>query len=467
MSLQAQKRELDEYAERNGLTIVARYVDAGRSGTTDQRPEFQRMREELLSPSSQVGLVLVTHSSRFSRDSFLAELQRREFTKHGIALIATQQPHDDSPTGTLVQSMLGALSQFEAETIGVRARAGMNESARRGFFPHHRPPFGFALEAVKDGGKTRHKLVLEPTEAETVRVMARLYLADLGGVAVAEQLNAQQKLHRGQRWTQDAVLHVLGASEIAGTYLWGKSDRRNGLRRSASECIRIQVEPIIDEETLDKIAAARAERDPVKNPGRASSSSLRLGRGLTKCGVCGSSLELQTSGKQRPDGSRYSYYQCKTARRSGVSSCRGEPIPTDELEAEVAAVVADAALSPERARLLLERICAGALRDHRERDIAAARRRVTSIETQMSRLVDALARGDIASEYATEKLARLDNEKSLVSEQLSTLRAALPPRMLSDALVQSFAAHALEVLRSGANVRRYVRRVSVRPDRTT
>ncbi len=42
-SIDAQLRAIREYSERNGITIVAEYVDRAKSAMTDNRPEFLTM----------------------------------------------------------------------------------------------------------------------------------------------------------------------------------------------------------------------------------------------------------------------------------------------------------------------------------------------------------------------------------------------------------------------------------------
>ena len=42
-SIDGQLRECREFAESEGITIIGEYIDRAISGTTDHRPEFQRM----------------------------------------------------------------------------------------------------------------------------------------------------------------------------------------------------------------------------------------------------------------------------------------------------------------------------------------------------------------------------------------------------------------------------------------
>jgi len=45
-SIEGQLRECNEYAERQGMTVITTYVDRATSAKKDNRPEFQKMIED-------------------------------------------------------------------------------------------------------------------------------------------------------------------------------------------------------------------------------------------------------------------------------------------------------------------------------------------------------------------------------------------------------------------------------------
>ena len=60
-SIEGQVKVCQEYAERNGLTIAETYIDRAVSGTTDQRPDFQRMLRAATKRQFQYVLVYLLH----------------------------------------------------------------------------------------------------------------------------------------------------------------------------------------------------------------------------------------------------------------------------------------------------------------------------------------------------------------------------------------------------------------------
>jgi site-specific DNA recombinase len=56
----------------------------------------------------------------------------------------------------------------------------------------------------------------------------------------------------------------------------------------------------------------RKDREPMRNPGRSASPEGPLA-GLLRCGKCGASYQLETSGRRVNDAVyQYRYYNCRT-----------------------------------------------------------------------------------------------------------------------------------------------------------
>lgn len=67
-SVDAQLRAIESFAEHNGMVVVDTYVDRAMSGTTDQRPEFQRMMSD--AKTKRFDIVIVHKLDRFSRSRY-------------------------------------------------------------------------------------------------------------------------------------------------------------------------------------------------------------------------------------------------------------------------------------------------------------------------------------------------------------------------------------------------------------
>ena len=79
------------------------------------------------------------------------------------------------------------------------------------------------------------------------------------------------------------------------------------------------------------------QRRPTELSGRASAKP-RVLTGLARCGLCGSSYQLETSGKSL-DGATYSYcyYNCRKTLRAGKKACPGFRVRVEDLDGFAAA----------------------------------------------------------------------------------------------------------------------------------
>jgi site-specific DNA recombinase len=151
LSLDFQKRVIDEYASRNGYTTVAYFGGTYESAKTDGRKEFQRMQDFIKKNKGKVSHILVYTLDRFSRTGGgaikLAEDLRE---KYGVTVFAVTQPADTSnASGVLQQSIHFIFSQYDNQLRKQRAIAGMKEKFQKGIWVV-KPPLGYDI--VKSGG---------------------------------------------------------------------------------------------------------------------------------------------------------------------------------------------------------------------------------------------------------------------------------------------------------------------------
>lgn len=442
-SLDAQLGEAREFAERNGLAVVGEYVERGATGTDDRRPEFRRMLDDLAAPGNRVGTILVVHTSRFMRDAAKARVHKVQLRRQGVRVVSVQQPVEDDATGRFVEGMFELIDQLESEQIGRRTRAGMRQNAVNGFWNGSAPPFGYRVVPVPgSGGKAKRKLQVDPSEAELVGRVFALYLANNGAVAVARRLNSDGTRYRGKLWDRDKVLHVISNPAAVGRVPWGRRDPATGAPLANDKVTFVAVEPIIDQDLFDLAQAEREKRDPEKNPGRAASSPLLLA-GLVRCGQCGARFELQTAGKMRPDGSRYAYYQCSAARRSGVGgACGGHPVPVEVLDRGVIEFLTRQLFEQRRCRVIIEELVEreGVLRHRAARERRRWETEARGLETRRARLLEAVENGDMPANLVAQRLT--DVTTALADAQAKLKQVAViheaPPQLYAPETLARF-----------------------------
>jgi DNA invertase Pin-like site-specific DNA recombinase len=123
-----QLRELREYAEHRGLTIIGEYIDR-MTGSKDSRPALNRLMTD--AQRRKFDAVLVWKLDRFGRSlrhlvNALAELEAL-----GLTFISLRDNLDlSTPSGRLMFQIIGAMAEFERALIQERVPGVRNARAK-------------------------------------------------------------------------------------------------------------------------------------------------------------------------------------------------------------------------------------------------------------------------------------------------------------------------------------------------
>jgi DNA invertase Pin-like site-specific DNA recombinase len=126
-----QTRELAEYCQRRGWQIFDTYVDKGVCGAKDSRPELNRMMKD--AHAHRFDVVIVWRFDRFCRSVSHLLRALETFNALGIQFVSLCEQVDTStPTGKLVFTILGAVSEGERNLVAERVRAGLRNARAKG-----------------------------------------------------------------------------------------------------------------------------------------------------------------------------------------------------------------------------------------------------------------------------------------------------------------------------------------------
>ncbi len=170
VSIQSQRHELSEIADRRGLVIVGEYADAVESGKDWDRPAFQKLIREIRNPARGWTAVLTKDTSRIARRRNLALIfEESECAINGVEVIYANMPESGDPaTVMILRTLLQAMDEWHSLTSREKGLAGMAETVRQGFRAAGFAPMGYQLRKVDIGlvrdGAPVQKTVLEPSE---------------------------------------------------------------------------------------------------------------------------------------------------------------------------------------------------------------------------------------------------------------------------------------------------------------
>ncbi|MDD6146449.1 MAG: recombinase family protein [Oscillospiraceae bacterium] len=334
-SLEAQKNEIMKWANYKGINIVGEYSDEGISGKNiKNRKGFQQMLTDIRSKKDDVKYVIVYKLSRFGRNASDILTSIEFMQDHGVNLHCVSESLDSGESsGKLMIPILSAVSELERENINIQTMAGRKQKASEGGWNGGFAPYGYRL----DNGN----LIIEPQEAETVKLIFDLYInQDLGAIGIAKRLNVRgiEKVVRqnGSLNTFSAhfIKQILDNPVYKGYISYGrrkkeKIEGKRGEYHTVKETNEANIivtkgkhEAIISEELWNLAHKKRIETGKKKE--KIEKEHEYILSGLIKCPGCGKSMYGIPSRKKRKDGTPYpvSYsYACRQKNNATGHDC--------------------------------------------------------------------------------------------------------------------------------------------------
>lgn len=216
-SIEEQDRKCRAAIESKGWAYVGTYSDPGVSGRTMERDGLQSMMAAI--ERGAVEAVVIYKLDRLSRkQKDTMSIIEDVFMEKGITLLSLNETLDTStPWGRAMIGILSSFNQMESETIAARTLMGREAKAKEGGYAGGKPPLGY--KAVNG------ELVIDPDEAEIVRMIFKLRMEGEPMMAIAQKLNEQgYRTRRGQAFKHSTVQQVLNnESTYRGSYYYGKS----------------------------------------------------------------------------------------------------------------------------------------------------------------------------------------------------------------------------------------------------
>ncbi len=458
LSIPDQRIQTQAWVNQRGWTVVEEYVEAGASATDDRRPEFRRLIDRACDGECPFDVIVVHSFSRFFRDAFGLEFYVRKLAKHGVRLVSITQELGDDPAQVMMRQVIALFDEYQSKENAKHVLRAMKENARQGHWNGARPPFGYkAIEVERRGSRIKKRLVVDAVEAETVRLVFRLFLegdgqsGPMGVKAITIWLNERgYRTRAGARWGVGSVHGMLTHPVVAGRMPFNRTEARSRRRKAEAEHVFAQVPAIIEPHVFEQAQSLLKARNPRVTPPRVVTGPILL-TGLAVCGTCRGAMTLRTGTSKT--GTVYRYYACSTCARQGHSACRGRSIRMDKLDALVTTHLTDRLLHPERLTTML-----ASLASRREAKAAAADERLCRLEMKTQEATERLRRlyklieDGIADmdDLLKDRVTALKTERESAHAALERARAARRPMVhISPTIVERFGQTMRERLTSG------------------
>lgn len=324
-SLEAQTEYYQNYIKVHpNWTLIGIYSDNGISGTTINRPEFQRMLEDCR--AGKINLVVTKSVTRFARNTVILLETIRELKALGIdCFFEKEQMHSISPDGELLLTLLAMYAEEEARSASENQLWRIRKKFEKGE-PTYCRPYGYIMV---DG-----KLQIVPEEASVVRQIFESYLAGDGYGSIAKKLSHQGvPALFGKRWRASSVYNILRNEKYTGDMMLQKyytpdfRTKREYVNRGKLRQYYVadSHEAIIDHDMFARTQAEIANRSArYCHERRLPPDEYNLFAGFVRCGICGGAfVHKQANGrKYRPP-----IWICSTYFQFGKERCPSQKIP--------------------------------------------------------------------------------------------------------------------------------------------
>jgi site-specific DNA recombinase len=424
LSISAQLKALREYADRNGHVVVHEFVEEAESGrNTSKRPVFREMVSLAKSPLKSFEAVLIWKYSRFARNRADSIVYKTILRKHGVQVISITEPADNSPTGRLMEAIIEDLDEFYSDNLGEEVTRGMRESVSRGFYLSSKAPYGYKKIRVKDGGKERTKLEIDPYQSQIVVSIFNDILSGKGLIEIVRGLNQKGIVSpKGTDWNKTGLYAIVNNEIYTGTFVWGRHSKRGNPPVRAENCSPI----LISNSIFNAVHEKMEDRAPVKRHPRRTASRFLLS-GLAVCGHCNKAL----IGQDAKSG-KFSYYICSSLTKKRAGACSTPYLNSARFEHLVTSKIKQHILTPENLTELVELVneemlaASGAYRD----EMDTIMNEIGGVEQRLGNLYNAIENGNIEFNLLKPRLQELKAQHDRLLTRKTELETIMSQKKL-------------------------------------
>lgn len=379
-SIDAQKDFLKSYCKMHEIDNYEFYIDGGYSGSNINRPDMQRLIENV--EDHKIDIVVVFKLDRLSRSQkdtlYLIE---EVFNPNDCGFVSIKENFDtNTPFGKAMVGILSVFAQLERETILERTRIGRKKRAEEGlWYGTGNLPFAYDYDEKKG------ILVPNKEKVEIVNKMVELYLQGMPMTQVGALFGLQ-----------DQTVRSIFTSPVG----LGKIPYKD-------EIFEGQHEPIMTQETYDKLQQKMKERAVTYKHAN------YLLAGKIVCGKCGAKYRYQKAGTS---SIRLYCYSQQTSKKNLIkdANCDNRRYYDYEIEDYVIKDLISMSLDESKFRHNM---------NMNDINVSQARiDRIAQIDKQVVNLLDYISEG-IAVEETKEKIRKLQEEKEKIQKELSDEKA--------------------------------------------
>ena len=435
-SVQNQESLLREFVQQHRLSVYDTYVDDGWSGTSFDRPDFQRMVADI--EAKKVNMVITKDLSRLGRDYIMTgHYMERYFPEHRVRYISLLDGIDTGVDSTAndITPFRAIMNDMYAKDISKKIKSVKRDKQRKGQFIGGKPVYGYKMHPTE-----KNKIVIDEEVAPVVRRIFALALSGMSCRNIATLLNqegvptpatyanlpvARPGPYTGL-WSSERISDMLQNETYIGNMVQGRSVKisyksKKCLKQDPANWVVVEGthEPLVDAETFRKVRLLVNSRKHTR-----SRTYDFLLKGLIFCHECG--YPLAVLNRKNARGEDVLYFVCRTYQRftkAGVCTCHSikEKTVTDAVIAKVREVC-QAYLNPDELLLMAwEAVENAGKQSSLETELQALQSKIDSLTANLDRMYTDRLNGLLPEADFQRIFGRIKGER----EQLEEKRQAL------------------------------------------
>ena len=309
VSVENQKRILEDYARKNGFTNVRHFTDDGVRGTTFKRPGLDAMVDEIR--AGNVATVIVKDQSRIGRDVVEVGLLKRTFDEYNVRFIAANDNLDTANGFDIMSIFRDVINEWYVADTSRKIKTVFKSRMEKGLRCSGAVPYGYLASKEEKG-----EWVIDEEAAAVVRRIFQMVMDGQSVNGIARTLRAEQipipsehwkrigcpvranSYRDPYAWSATTLGYILKRPEYLGRKVLGKTVCENYKTKSTRRTMPEEqfvfegaVPAIIDEETWHNVQRLRETKR--RTPKRSNAPN-RL-TGLLYCADCGAKLTHHNS----------------------------------------------------------------------------------------------------------------------------------------------------------------------------
>ncbi|MBL7159886.1 recombinase family protein [Candidatus Microgenomates bacterium] len=386
LSLESQKAELLEFAQREHLDIVDSFTES-QTAKEPGRPAFNHMLERI--ERGEAEGILAWHPDRLARNSidggkiiFLVDSEKIKALKFPTFWF------EPTPQGKFMLNIAFGQSKYFVDNLSENTKRGLRQKLRRGEMPGP-APLGYLNDL------RTHTIVKDPDRFRLVKKLFALYANGTYSMKDLQKFSKSFGLlsRNGNVLPLSTIQHLLQNPFYYGLFKY-KGEIYQGAHK-----------PMITKKLFEKCQKVMADRS---RPKKLKQKQYAF-RGLFKCGECGCSITSETQ-------KGHSYYRC-TKKRIPCS----QPYAREELLAkQISDILQKVSLPQSWAEKMLAKLDK---EQEQENDKAKTfaqnlKLQIKQYEDKLDKLLDTHLDETITKDEYLAKKQKILNQKVAISEKL-------------------------------------------------